>query len=88
MSEPRRWRLYDTSEDYHPLWTVSQPAEAPALEYAEMVEVMPVSEHEAKCAEISKLANGLAKDLRHYAVRDTVAAWDHHLAENRGQDRS
>jgi hypothetical protein len=43
----RRWTLIDESEDYAPRWR-AVPEGAPfASEYAECVEVMPVSEHEA-----------------------------------------
>lgn len=46
MSE-RRWKLYDLSESYVPRWVVGCGSVAVANEYAEVVEVMPVAEHEA-----------------------------------------
>lgn len=57
MSDPRRWTLYDTSEDFNPRWKVGDGTPPPANEYAEEVVVMPVAE--ARKA-IAKAAEHLA----------------------------
>ena len=81
MPEPRRWTLYDQSDDYNAIWWVCRDEREPpppALKYAEAVEVMPVPEHleamAALRAEAQTQIEAAVRDMRAGAEVSATAA--------------
>jgi hypothetical protein len=71
--DERRWTLIDQSEDYTPRWKVANERGPAAGEYAESVEVMPVSEHEAALAAARQVDEARPVKLARTPSYETVA---------------
>ena len=67
---PRRWTLFDASDDFNPRWKIGDGTPPPALEYGEEVVVMPVSEHEAMLIELARPSTVLRTHGQREALAD------------------